>query len=65
MSVMKCEIPTCSGLDRRQVDSAYFQDSYRTPLSNAFGRVYLFFIIPFHKWGVQRLIANAAAAGRL
>jgi uncharacterized protein DUF2867 len=32
---------------------------------NAFGKLYLFFIIPFHKWGVQRLIANAIIAGRL
>ena len=32
---------------------------------NAFGKVYLFFVIPFHKWGVQRLMANAIIAGRL
>jgi hypothetical protein len=32
---------------------------------NAFGKLYLFFIIPFHKWGVQRLISNAINAGRL
>ena len=32
---------------------------------NLFGKIYLFFIVPFHKWGVQKLIANAAAAGRL
>ena len=32
---------------------------------NAFGRVYLFFIIPFHKWGVKRLLSRAIAAGRL
>jgi hypothetical protein len=32
---------------------------------NIFGKVYLFFIIPFHKWGVRRLIANAIASGRL
>jgi hypothetical protein len=32
---------------------------------NTFGKVYLFFIVPFHKWGVQRIIANAIAAGRL
>jgi hypothetical protein len=29
------------------------------------GKLYLFFIVPFHKWGVQRLMANAVAAGRL
>jgi hypothetical protein len=32
---------------------------------NAFGKIYLFFIVPFHKWGVQRLISNAINAGRL
>ena len=32
---------------------------------NTFGKVYLFFIVPFHKWGVQYLITRAAAAGRL
>jgi len=32
---------------------------------NRFGKVYLFFIVPFHKWGVRRLMANAVAAGRL
>jgi len=32
---------------------------------NAFGKLYLFFVVPFHKWGVQRLISNAIIAGRL
>ena len=32
---------------------------------NTFGKVYLFFIVPFHKWGVRRLIKSAAIAGRL
>ncbi len=32
---------------------------------NTFGKIYLFFIVPFHKWGVQRLILNAINAGRL
>ena len=32
---------------------------------NWFGRVYLFFVVPFHKWGVRWLISNALAAGRL
>jgi hypothetical protein len=32
---------------------------------NRFGKVYLFFIVPFHKWGVQRLLARAVVAGRL
>jgi Protein of unknown function (DUF2867) len=32
---------------------------------NVFGKIYLFFIVPFHKWGVQLLISNAINAGRL
>lgn len=32
---------------------------------NTFGKVYLFFIVPFHKLGVRSLIKAAAAAGRL
>ena len=32
---------------------------------NTAGKVYLFFIIPFHKWGVQRMLARAVAEGRL
>ena len=32
---------------------------------NRWGKAYLFFIVPFHKWGVKRLMANALAAGRL
>jgi len=32
---------------------------------NLFGRVYLFFIVPFHRYGVRKLIASALAAGRL
>ncbi len=32
---------------------------------NVFGKLYLFVIIPFHKWGVRRLISRAIIAGRL
>jgi hypothetical protein len=32
---------------------------------NVIGKVYLFFIVPFHKWGVQRLMSRATIAGRL
>ncbi len=32
---------------------------------NLFGKLYLFFIVPFHKWGVKRLIADAVSSGRL
>ena len=32
---------------------------------NRFGKIYLFFIVPFHRWGVQWLISRAVNAGRL
>ena len=32
---------------------------------NIYGKIYLFFIVPFHKWGVQFLITRAVRAGRL
>jgi hypothetical protein len=32
---------------------------------NFFGKVYLFFVVPFHRWGVRWLIARAVAKGRL
>ena len=32
---------------------------------NAFGQVYLFFILPFHRRGVRRLMSNAVEAKRL
>ncbi len=32
---------------------------------NRYGALYLSIIVPFHKWGVQRLMSNAVRAGRL
>jgi Protein of unknown function (DUF2867) len=32
---------------------------------NMSGKIYLFFIVPFHKWGVKNIISKAAQAGRL
>jgi hypothetical protein len=32
---------------------------------NVFGKIYLFFIVPFHRSGVQTLLSNAVAASRL
>ncbi len=32
---------------------------------NLYGKIYLFFIVPFHERGVQRLITNALAPGRI
>ena len=32
---------------------------------NRFGKIYLFFIVPFHRWGMRQLMRRALAAGRL
>ncbi len=32
---------------------------------NRFGKLYLFFIVPFHRWGMRQLMRRAIAAGRL
>jgi hypothetical protein len=32
---------------------------------NFFGKIYLFFILPFHRTGVKSLMSNAVAAKRL
>ena len=32
---------------------------------NLFGKTYLFFILPFHKFGVKAIMSNAVAAGRI
>src|SRR5260370_41337053 len=32
---------------------------------NFFGKAYLFFILPFHKFGVKAIMSNAVAAGRV
>jgi hypothetical protein len=32
---------------------------------NVFGKIYLFFIVPFHRHGVQSLMSNAVAAKRI
>ena len=32
---------------------------------NRFGRIYLMAVVPFHRWGVKRLLRRAQQAGRL
>ncbi|MBI2768750.1 MAG: DUF2867 domain-containing protein [Burkholderiales bacterium] len=54
-----------SVLKEGQGDAASVVVSTICSVHNTFGKVYLWFIIPFHKWGVQRLMARAVAAGRL
>lgn len=34
-------------------------------VNNLFGKVYLFLIVPFHRFGVQALLSRAVRAGRL
>jgi hypothetical protein len=34
-------------------------------IHNDFGKLYLFFVVPFHRYGVRKLMANALAARRL
>jgi hypothetical protein len=34
-------------------------------IHNHFGKLYLFFVVPFHRYGVRKLMANALAARRL
>ena len=39
--------------------------SSKYPLHNRAGKIYLFFIVPFHRWGMRALMRRAVAAGRL
>ena len=32
---------------------------------NTAGKIYLFFIVPFHRWGVRRMLSRAIAEDRL
>jgi hypothetical protein len=34
-------------------------------VNNVFGKVYLFFVLPFHKWGLKKIISRAVIAGRV
>ena len=46
-------------------DSASVFVSTICTVHNLTGKVYLFFVVPFHRYGVKKLIANALAARRL
>lgn len=66
-----------AGRDNRHLDfrvSVLRQDSAQGPsvtvsticqVHNLAGKIYLLFVIPFHRFGVRRLVRNAAEAGRL
>ncbi|MEO8023700.1 DUF2867 domain-containing protein [Polaromonas sp.] len=48
---------------REHVDSVVI--STICTVNNRYGKVYLFFIVPFHRWGVKRLMAKAISEDRL
>ena len=63
MSVVECEVPTASMLDRRLVEHAYFRDSFRAPLRRAAdGMVDIFFALFGHHppWVKVLLIVYAS-----
>ena len=54
MTVLKCDIPTASVLDRALIDAAYFQDSYRAPLRRTDASVVdIFYAISNNRWGYR------------
>lgn len=65
MTVVACETPGESGLDRRAVETADFKDAYRAPLRRDLGMVELFAaVFGHHPWGVKLLlITRNCAAG--
>lgn len=34
-------------------------------VNNGFGKLYLFFVVPLHRWGFRRILTQAMLAGRL
>jgi hypothetical protein len=54
-----------SVLRQRNADTASVVVTTICTVHNAFGKIYLFFVIPFHRYGVRKLMSNAVAAHRL
>ena len=54
-----------SVLRQRSAESASVVMTTVCTVHNAFGKFYLFFVIPFHRYGVRKLMLNAVAAHRL
>jgi hypothetical protein len=50
--------------ERRGVQSSVVVSTV-CDVHNLYGKIYLFFIVPFHKWGVKQMISRAVRAGRL
>jgi hypothetical protein len=49
----------------KQADGAAVTVTTVCTVHNLAGRLYLFFIVPFHRFGVRSLMSNAVASGRL
>jgi hypothetical protein len=66
MRVVECDVPSSSVLSRDLIESAYFRDSYRAPLSRKeLGIVDIFFaIFAHHPWWMKLLliVRNQAAS---
>ena len=66
MSVIECDVPSSSMLDRDLIGRCYFQDSYRKRLSRTdLGMADIFFAVFGHKplWIKWMLVARNAVAG--
>ncbi len=66
MSVIECEVPPGSMLDRDLVEHCYFRDSYRAPLRRTdLAMAEIFFAVFGHKplWIKLMLVARNAVAG--
>lgn len=54
-----------SVLKERDAEGSHVVVSTICAVHNLFGKIYLFCVIPFHRYGVRRLVARALAARRL
>ena len=52
-------------LKRTEEGAAHVLISTSCVVHNRFGKIYLFFVVPFHGWGVRKIIGNAIRAGRI
>jgi len=58
------EVPTVGEIMKPGIRSTVVVSTICT-VHNAFGKIYLFFIVPFHRHGVRSLMSNAVVASRL
>jgi hypothetical protein len=52
-------------LCQRRAETASVVVTTICTVHNTFGKIYLFFVVPFHRHGVRKLMSNAVKAGRL